>query len=48
MSGRPGPSSATVPRLRLTVGFDRALRMGPCAMPASNNHLTKLLKTTLV
>ncbi len=33
MSGRPGPSSATEPRTRETLGLARALRTGPCARP---------------
>ena len=39
MRGRPGPSRATVPKPRLTVGFDSAFKMGPCAMPAADSPL---------
>ena len=44
MRGRPGPSRATDPKPRLTVGFDRALRMGPCAMPAQAQPAQALLQ----
>ena len=37
--GRPGPSRATDPKPRLTVGLERAFKMGPCAMPAHSNQV---------